>query len=203
MKPEIMKQINEGEYHWTVNDLKHVLASANGWWGTKGFETSWEKLVGNLNKGMISVQIEECPIYPIPDREVDFEEWVQFDRYATRRGNYQLVHMRWCGYKWILEKTGEEPRHLTSGANGYAESLKMAIQAGESCADGVMDWLRQGDKIAIIPYPADSKLFVYIFSAKEEFVREEEEAIAALMNRLHESMKKNEQEYFEKRNSDK
>lgn len=203
MDSEIMKQVNEGEYHWTVNDLKNVLASANGWWGANGLETTWKELVEYLNKGTIQVQIEECPIYPIPDREVNFEEWVQFDTYATRRGNHQLVHMRWCGYKWILEKTGEEPRNLTSGANGYVESLKMAIKAGESSAFEVMDWLRQGNKIAIIPYPVDSKLYVYIFSAKEEFVREQEEKIFNALDKFHNHMKKAEQEYLEKRNSGK
>ncbi|GAB6474154.1 hypothetical protein bcgnr5369_46390 [Bacillus cereus] len=200
MKPDIIKQVNEGQYYWTITDLKNVLASVNGWWGANGLETTWKELVEYLNKGTIQVQIEDCPIYPIPDREVDFEEWVQFDTYATRRGNHQLVHMRWCGYRWIIEKTGEKPRVLTSGANGYVESFKMAIKAGESSAFEVMDWLRQGNKIAIIPYPVDSKLYVYIFSAKEEFIKEQEAKIFDVLDKVRNHMKKAEQEYLEKQN---
>ncbi|WP_456363474.1 hypothetical protein [Priestia aryabhattai] len=199
-KPAVMKAINEGEFNWTVSELKDILASANGWWGAEGSKTTWEDLAENLNKGRINIKVEACPIYEMPDSEDNYEEWLKFDDYATnKKGNSTLVHMRWCSFKWAIEKYGEEPKILKSGANGYIENEKLAIKAGESGALNVIDWLISGSKFAIIPYPVNSKLYVYTFSAKKEFIKESEDRIAATINQFHEHMKRAEKEYLEKR----
>lgn len=200
MEETTKDSINDGSYNWTVSELKNVLASSRGLWGAKGTEFSWKEFVDNLNKGLISVQIEECPLYEIPNKEKDHEEWVKFSRYAAdKRGNSLLVHMRWCGFKWALEKYGVEPFYPITGANGYVEGSEIAIKAGEIDIQNLTQWLLRRTKVAVFPYPTDTGLYVYTFSAKEEFIKKTEELIFASIDALHERMRREEEEYLHKR----